>query len=172
MIQDVSPPILPGDPLKFLTIDGNRESQIGISHKVGMRISHPGRKMALSTNHGGMEMSMTFIYTVTRTGRAVTVAAAGEIDVAAAGPFGTALCRLAETEATDHIEVDLSGLIFIDSTGTAALKRAYRTTLRHGCSLVVTNATGMVRRVLDLTGTPHDATRPVEDAAQGVPRGV
>jgi anti-anti-sigma factor len=119
-----------------------------------------------------MEMSMTFIYAVTRTGRSVTVAAAGEIDVAAAGPFGTALCRLAETEPTDHIEVDLSGLIFIDSTGTAALKRAYRTTRRYGCSLVVINATGLVRRVLDLTGTPHDAARPVEDATHGVPRRV
>jgi anti-anti-sigma factor len=114
-------------------------------------------------------MSMTFIYTVTRTGRTVTVSAGGEIDVAAAGPFGTTLCRLAESEPTDHIEVDLSGLVFIDSTGTAALKRAQRTTRRQGCTLVVTHATGLVRRVLDLTGTPHVPATPVQSTAPGVP---
>ncbi len=109
---------------------------------------------------------MTFIYTVSREGRTVSVVAAGEIDVAAAGPFGTALCRLVESEPTDRLEVDLGGLIFIDSAGTAALKRAHRTTRRHGCELVVTNATGLVRRVLDLTGTPHEA------AGSGVSHGV
>jgi anti-anti-sigma factor len=119
-----------------------------------------------------MEMSMTFIYTVNRVGRTVSVVATGEIDVAAAGPFGTVLCRLAESESTDRIEVDLGGLKFIDSTGTAALKRAYRTTRRHGCSLVVSNATGLVLRVLDLTGTPHAAAEPVHGANPGVPHGV
>ena len=117
-------------------------------------------------------MSMTFIYTVNREGRRVSVMAAGEIDVAAAGPFGTALCRLAESEPTDLIEVDLGGLRFLDSTGTAALKRAYRTTHRHGCSLVVTNATGLVRRVLELTGTPHVGGAPVRGANPGVSHGV
>jgi anti-anti-sigma factor len=98
-------------------------------------------------------MSMAFIYAVHRTGRQVSVVTSGEIDVRAAGPFGTALCRIAESEPTDRIEVDLGGLRFIDSTGTAALKRAHRTTARYGCVLVVTNATGIVRRVLELTGT-------------------
>jgi len=126
----------------------------------------------MSTTTGETEMSMTFIYTVNRAGRTVSVVAAGEIDVAAAGPFGTALCRLAESEPTDLIEVDLGGLIFIDSTGTAALKRAYRTTRRYGCSLVVINATGLVRRVLDLTGTPHADTAPVPGRHPEVPHGV
>jgi anti-anti-sigma factor len=126
----------------------------------------------MSTTTGETEMSMTFIYTVNRVGRTVSVVAAGEIDVAAAGPFGTALCRLAESEPTDLIEVDLGGLRFIDSTGTAALKRAYRATRRHGCSLAVVNATGLVRRVLDLTGTPHADTAPVHGRDSGVPHGV
>lgn len=95
---------------------------------------------------------MTFIYTVDRVGRSVSVVTAGEMDVAAAGPFGAMLCRLAESERTGSIEVDLGGLRFIDSTGVAALNRAYRTTSRIGCALVVTNATGLVRRVLELTG--------------------
>jgi anti-anti-sigma factor len=111
-------------------------------------------------------MSMIFTYTVNREGRTVSVVATGELDVAVAGPFGTALCQLVESEPTDRLEVDLGGLIFIDSTGTAALKRAHRTTRRHGCELVVVNATGLVRRVLDLTGTPH------QPAAPGVSHGV
>ncbi|NJC70283.1 STAS domain-containing protein [Planosporangium thailandense] len=95
---------------------------------------------------------MTFIYTVDRVGRSVSVVTAGEMDVSAAGPFGTMLCRLAESEPTGLIEVDLASLQFIDSTGVAALNRAYRTTSRNGCVLMVTNATGLVRRVLELTG--------------------
>jgi anti-anti-sigma factor len=62
------------------------------------------------------------------------------------------LCRLAESEPTERIEVDLGALRFMDSTGVAALNRAYRTTSRHGCVLVVTRATGVVLRVLELTG--------------------
>src|SRR4051812_5829759 len=100
-----------------------------------------------------MERSMAFLYTVDRNGRTVSVAATGEIDVTSAWPFGSALCRLAESGQADLIEVDLSGLIFIDSTGTAALQRAHRTAARHGCTLVVTNATGLVRRVFELTGS-------------------
>ena len=95
---------------------------------------------------------MTFVYTVRRSGRKVSVTTAGEIDVTSAWPFGAELCRLAEAEPTDLIEVDLAGLVFLDSTGVAALKRAYRTTARHGCRLAVVNPTGVVLRVLDLTG--------------------
>jgi anti-anti-sigma factor len=95
---------------------------------------------------------MTFVYTVNRQGRRVSVIAGGEMDVAAAGPFGTMLCQLAESEPTERIEIDLGGLMFMDSTGIAALNRAYRTTSRNRCVLVVTKATGVVLRVLRLTG--------------------
>jgi anti-anti-sigma factor len=99
---------------------------------------------------------MTFVYTVNRDGRRVSVITGGELDVAAAGQFGTMLCQLATSEPTDEpteeIEIDLGGLMFIDSTGIAALNRAYRTTSRNGCALVVTKASGVVRRALELTG--------------------
>jgi anti-anti-sigma factor len=103
---------------------------------------------------------MTFLYTVHREGRKVSVAAIGELDFTAAGPFGAALCQLAESAPTDRIVVDLGGLRFIDSTGIAALNRAYRSTHRYDCVLVATNPTGLVRRVLELTGalahlSPH-----------------
>jgi anti-anti-sigma factor len=113
-----------------------------------------------------MEKSMAFIYTVDREGRKVSVVANGEIDVGTAWPFGAALCQLAESEPTDLIEVDLGGLIFIESTGTAALKRAYRTAARNGCALVLSNATGLVRRVLELTGT-LELLSPRADADSG-----
>jgi len=113
-------------------------------------------------------MSMTFVYTVNRQDRTVSVVTTGELDAAVAGPFGTALCRLAEAGPTDQIEVDLAGLRFIDSTGTAALKRAHRSTARLDCTLVVVHATGLVRRVLELTGTlpqlaPHADLAPRAD---------
>ncbi|MGC9665604.1 STAS domain-containing protein [Planosporangium sp. 12N6] len=95
---------------------------------------------------------MTFVYAVNRRGRTVSVIAAGEMDVAAAGPFGTMLCGLAEAEPTDRVEIDLGALRFLDSSGVAALNRAYRATHRRGAVLVVTRATGVVRRVLELTG--------------------
>jgi anti-anti-sigma factor len=95
---------------------------------------------------------MAFVYTVNRVGRRVTVTTGGELDVAAAGPFGTMLCQLAASEPTDRIEIDLGGLMFIDSTGIAALNRAYRATARSGCVLTVTKPTGVVLRALELTG--------------------
>jgi anti-anti-sigma factor len=125
--------------------------------------------MVHTGDRGGTESSMAFVYTVHRSGAKVSVVTTGEIDVAGAGPFGAALCRLAETEPTELIEVDLAGLRFIDSTGTAALKRAYRTTARYGCRLIVTNCTGIVRRALELTGTPHLPLR--ADADTGRPTG-
>jgi anti-anti-sigma factor len=95
---------------------------------------------------------MTFVYTVNRAGRRVSVITGGEMDVTAAGPFGAVMCDLAQSEPTELIEIDLGGLMFIDSTGIAALNRAYRTTSRIGCTLVVTKATGAVLRALELTG--------------------
>ena len=96
---------------------------------------------------------MTFAYTVHRRGGDVSVVVTGEIDVSVAGPFGAALRELAQGEPTRHIAVDLRGLRFIDSTGIAALARAQRASRRHGCALVVTNPTGVVRRALQMTRT-------------------
>jgi anti-anti-sigma factor len=110
---------------------------------------------------------MTFVYTVNRLGRSVSVTTGGEMDVAAAGPFGTMLCQLARSEPTERIEIDLGGLRFMDSTGIAALNRAYRTTSRDGCVIVVTKATGVVLRVLELTGAlAHLAPRAEPDTSR------
>lgn len=134
---------------------------------------------------------MTFVYTVNREGPRVSVITSGELDVTAAGPFGTMLCQLAGSEPPDsessesessrsestqsepshseppeRIEVDLGGLMFIDSTGIAALNRAYRTTSRNGCELVITNATGVVLRALELTGTLTHLTECPEDRTE------
>jgi anti-anti-sigma factor len=131
---------------------------------VATTIYHPKQNVDVD-GHGGMERSMAFVHTIDREDRKVTVVATGEMDIAAAWPFGTMLCELAESEPTELIEIDLGGLIFIDSTGTAALKRAHRTVARHGCALVLTNATGLVLRVLELTGTlAHLAPRADADA--------
>lgn len=131
---------------------------------VARGIYHPKKNVDVD-GHGGMERSMAFLYTIDREGRKVSVVATGEMDIAAAWPFGNTLCELAESGPTELIEVDLGGLIFIDSTGTAALKRAHRTVARHGCTLVLTNATGLVLRVLELTGTlTHLAPRAEADA--------
>jgi anti-anti-sigma factor len=111
---------------------------------------------------------MTFVYTVNRQGRAVSVTVGGEMDGAAGGPFGTMLCRLTESEPTERIEIDLGALRFMDSTGVAALNRAYRAAHRHGCVLVVTRATGVVLRVLELTGALAHLS-PRADAGSGQP---
>ena len=53
------------------------------------------------------------------------------------------------------VEVDLSGLTFIDATGVGALVRAKRQLQSQGCDLYVTGAQGIVLRVLELVG-PDD----------------
>ncbi|GAB3328474.1 STAS domain-containing protein [Micromonospora halotolerans] len=82
-------------------------------------------------------------------GRTV-VTLTGELDVSSVDEVRG---LLADTvRATPVVDVDLTGLTFIDSTILGALIAAHRDAASLGGSLTLLNPTGHVRRVLIVTG--------------------
>jgi len=70
----------------------------------------------------------------------------GEIDLAVAAELQ------AVVTGDEDVVIDLSGVTFLDSSGIAAIVRAYRQQSANGRLLSVRGATGAVSRVLEITG--------------------
>ena len=84
----------------------------------------------------------------------------GELDVASAPGFADRLAMLLAEHST--IELDLSGLTFIDSTGLGVLVRATTAAADAGGDLTIVAVSEQMLRVVELTGlsaTLHLATR-------------
>jgi anti-anti-sigma factor len=78
----------------------------------------------------------------------------GEVDYAVTARFREALVELAEAGST-HLDLDLSGVTFLDSRGLSVLLHARRRVLRLGGSLRVVAVSPQVLRVLRVTGLHH-----------------
>jgi anti-sigma B factor antagonist len=91
---------------------------------------------------------------VSRHGDATVAFLAGEIDVSTASHtdevLRATLADAAERQVS-RVELDLSAVTFIDSTGMSALVTARRITIAAGRSFVVREASEPVRRLLKLT---------------------
>jgi anti-sigma B factor antagonist len=85
-------------------------------------------------------------------GAAHVVAAAGEIDVASAGPLQEAMSAAIDAGHT-RLVVDLSNALFIDSTGLAALIGAWRQLSRLDGHLAVVCDNPTMLRVFNITKT-------------------
>jgi anti-anti-sigma factor len=88
------------------------------------------------------------------------IAVYGELDVATAPTLDDTLSR------TDGqaVQLDLSGVSFIDPAGLGALLAAKRDIDDRGGRLVIVNASWPVRRLAQLSGTSQDLD--VENAAE------
>ncbi|MFY1702576.1 MULTISPECIES: STAS domain-containing protein [Micromonospora] len=75
----------------------------------------------------------------------------GELDLSTVGQLHTVLDRLLDDGAR-HFLVDLTDLVFCDSTGMAAFVRGDNRAERDGGWLRLTGASGRVERVLRVTG--------------------
>ena len=82
----------------------------------------------------------------------VVVRAAGEVDMTVSTVFERTLVDAATGNPGRQVVVDLESLRFIDSSGVHALVKGYHAAARTGGSLTVRNATGVVARVLTITG--------------------
>ena len=100
-----------------------------------------------------------------RDGDAVALTLHGELDMQTVPRLRAALADALET-AGGAVLVDLSDVVFIDSTGLAALLNALRRLTRANRRLLLVAAQGPVRRMLQLTrldstfalfDTPEDA---------------
>ena len=90
----------------------------------------------------------------------------GELDLATAPGLETpvlGLCR----EGVSAVELDLSRLTFMDSTGLRAVLRAQELCAEHGCDFLVIPGSGQVQRLLELTGTTD--VLPLADAHPSPP---
>ncbi|HET6529590.1 MAG TPA: STAS domain-containing protein [Actinoplanes sp.] len=82
----------------------------------------------------------------------VCVYLGGEVDLSVSGHLYEVLGDVLD-QTLGPVEVDLRDLRLLDCTGITALLRARDDAHRCGRVLMVSNARGVVRRVLDLVGT-------------------
>ena len=75
----------------------------------------------------------------------------GELDLASA-PLLEAELRKVQLSGARHVELDLSGLEFIDSTGLTVLIRANEAAESNGHTLSLSGQNPQVQRLFELTG--------------------
>jgi anti-sigma B factor antagonist len=98
--------------------------------------------------------------------RSVALLLGGELDIASAPRLQKAIARLCEDGAR-ALTLDLSGLLFIDSTGLAAIVYASRLCDRHDCELALIPGPEIVQQVFELTGLAE--LLPFRSDADGAP---
>ena len=81
----------------------------------------------------------------------VTITLQGDADLTCIGDFEETVASHLRTDV-DTIEIDLTGVAFIDSAGINALLKGRRSAEENGQTFVVTDASGLVREMLDMTG--------------------
>ncbi|OJF10618.1 STAS domain-containing protein [Couchioplanes caeruleus] len=104
--------------------------------------------------------------TIETRGEATTVCltVTGEIDMATVDGLARALREAISHAGVTEVVADLSAVTFCDSSGVAALDRAYAEGMRRGTVFRITHPQPPVRRVLELTGMLETLTRPAPSA--------
>ncbi|MCW2602440.1 MAG: putative anti-sigma factor antagonist [Pseudonocardiales bacterium] len=88
----------------------------------------------------------------TGTGTA-TIHLAGELDLANKQSIVDGVARVASMDGVRTVALDMSRVIFLDSTALGAMISARRVCASHGCGLVVRDPSQAVTRLLRLTST-------------------
>jgi anti-anti-sigma factor len=89
---------------------------------------------------------------------AVEVVLAGDLDMNATFRIEPEVYRLLTQHGIRRLVLNLAEVRFIDSAGVGALVSIRERAERFGVEMTLTNASGAVQRVLDLTG--HHLVRP------------
>lgn len=76
----------------------------------------------------------------------------GEVDMAAERALDKALRQALAADGARRVVVDATDLSFLDSSGIHALVKGHHAARNSGVAFSVRNATGAVRRVLEVTG--------------------
>ena len=90
--------------------------------------------------------------TISSSGRSMKALISGEVDHHGAGEIMAALDREIDAVLPSRLELDLSGVSFMDSSGIAVLLRAHRRMGQLDGRLSVTGVPPQPRRVLDAAG--------------------
>lgn len=91
------------------------------------------------------------------TGRAITLALSGELDLVSSPVLSRAVDDLARSDL-ELLIVDLRGLVFMDSTGLHALIRAQNQVQEAGRRFALVRGPEQVQRLFDLTGVADALT--------------
>jgi anti-anti-sigma factor len=86
-----------------------------------------------------------------RNGAPLTLFVTGELDIASGPVLEHAVARVLDGQGEDF-RLDLSALVFMDSTGARSLLRVHNRLEALGRRLVLVSPTPPVRRVLELLG--------------------
>jgi anti-anti-sigma factor len=81
------------------------------------------------------------------------LAVSGELDMRAAFKLESGLERLLRERPVRRLELDLSGVSFLDSAGLGSLLSTHERAKDLGIEMQIVNPSDPVRRILDLTGT-------------------
>jgi anti-anti-sigma factor len=90
-------------------------------------------------------------FRLSKNGTAETLFVAGELDMSSAPAFEQAVSQALDGQGQEF-RLDMSGLMFMDSTGAKALMHVHEHVERLGRRLVVVSPTHGVRIVLDILG--------------------
>jgi anti-anti-sigma factor len=112
------------------------------------------------------------VRTDTRPDGAVVVHADGEVDMTVSALLEQALLDAARRTTLPRVVVDFEKLRFLDSSGIHALVRGYHAVNDAGGSLTVRNASGVVARVLYITGVAEALGMPVLEEKDEYRRGA
>jgi anti-sigma B factor antagonist len=85
-------------------------------------------------------------------GSILTVAVSGDIDLVTKAAVETAVAGAVATPGVTRVEVDLSGVDFLDSSGLALLLKSRRSADENDVEFRVTGAHGVAKRILEMTG--------------------
>jgi len=92
----------------------------------------------------------------------VCVVVAGEVDLATAPILRARLLGVIHDQAPEVIDVDLTGVRFLDCAGLGALVAAHTAAAHTGCHLWITRPRPIVHRLLELTGLLDLLTAPTD----------
>jgi anti-sigma B factor antagonist len=94
-------------------------------------------------------------------GPTARVSLRGEIDLANVAQVDACVTEALGAAGVGDIVIDLTQCTYLDSSGLRALVRSYANARRDDCELAIVGATGIVRRVIELTKL--DAELPLRD---------
>lgn len=94
---------------------------------------------------------MPFDCTIERSGDTMTVAPEGDVDAASAAALRQVLQQVVEQPGARTVEVDMSRVTFLDSSGLGVLVAAHRAAQNRGASLRLRDPGPMVKMVLEVT---------------------
>ncbi|MEV6303176.1 STAS domain-containing protein [Actinoplanes sp. NPDC051861] len=99
---------------------------------------------------------MSFDYTIERSGDTIVVSPEGDLDIDNAALLRQVLQQVLDRGDCTHVEIDMSAVTFLDSSGLGILVAARRAARSRGATLHLREPGPVVRMVLEVTNLYDD----------------